>query len=79
MARAAMRDDIYALMIALTTSVVEHTDPGDPAGRVATWLDQGGAAGARALEEALGAIDAPAEAGLAPISVAVRRLRSLVR
>ncbi|WP_434812342.1 NAD-glutamate dehydrogenase [Microbacterium sp. bgisy189] len=79
MARAAMRDDIYALMIALTTSVVEHTDPGDPAVRVATWLDQGGAAGARALEEALGAIDAPAEAGLAPISVAVRRLRSLVR
>jgi len=79
MARAAMRDDMYAVMIELTSSIIEHTEPGDPEARIATWLEQGGAAAHRAVEEALAAVQAGEETGLATLSVALRRLRSLVR
>ena len=79
MARAAMREDLYAVMVALTASVLENTDPDDAGARVEKWLDEGGAAVRRALGEAVDAVRAGDETGLATISVALRRLRSLVR
>nr|WP_255572600.1 NAD-glutamate dehydrogenase [Leucobacter tenebrionis] len=79
MARAAMRDDLYAVMIALTASVLEQTEPGDAALRIDTWLEQGAVSSRRVLEEALDAVRSDADAGLATLSVALRRLRSLVR
>ena len=78
MARAAMRDDLYAVMIGLTASVIEHTDAGSPEERIESWLEQGGVSGRRALEEAMDAATTD-ESGLATLSVALRRLRSLVR
>ncbi|MFV0375379.1 NAD-glutamate dehydrogenase [Microbacterium sp.] len=78
MARASMRDDLYAVMIALTVSTMEHTDTGDPRERIEAWIADAGPAAGRVLDEALSAADAPVEAGLAPLSVALRRLRSLV-
>ena len=79
MARAAMREDLYSVMVALTASVLESTDPGDAGARVETWLDDGGESARRALREAVDAVHAGDETGLATISVALRRLRSLVR
>ncbi|UOQ59044.1 NAD-glutamate dehydrogenase [Leucobacter rhizosphaerae] len=79
MARAAMRDDLYAVMIGLTASVIAHTDAGAPGERIDAWLEQGGVAGRRALGEAMDAASAGDESGLATLSVALRRLRSLVR
>lgn len=79
MARAAMRDDLYALMIELTTSVITHTDPGEFDARFDDWIKQGGTSAKRSLDEALEATRASEETGLATISVALRRLRSLVR
>jgi glutamate dehydrogenase len=79
MARAAMRDDLYAVMIELTASVLEQTEPGDAGQRIDAWLEQGTASGRRVLEEALDAVCSNAHAGLATLSVALRRLRSLVR
>lgn len=79
-ARAALRDDLYAVMIALAASVLSHTDTGDADSRIAAWLEQGGPAARRALDEAVAAAGVEQEdAGLATISVALRRLRSLVR
>lgn len=79
MARAAMREDLYAVMNSLTASVIEHTEPGPVEQRIEQWLEQGGPAARRALAEAVAAVHAGEETGLATISVALRRLRSLVR
>ncbi|WP_449278414.1 NAD-glutamate dehydrogenase [Leucobacter sp. GX24907] len=81
MARAAMRDDLYAVMSALVASAIAQTgsDAGSPEERVEEWLAQGGPAAERALDEALAAARAGADTGLATLSVAQRRLRSLVR
>ncbi|WP_240739805.1 NAD-glutamate dehydrogenase [Leucobacter triazinivorans] len=79
MARAAMRDDLYAVMIGLTASVLEQTEAGAAGERIDAWLEQGAASGRRVLEEALDAVCSNADAGLATLSVALRRLRSLVR
>ncbi|MBL3685594.1 NAD-glutamate dehydrogenase [Leucobacter zeae] len=80
MARAAMRDDLYSVMIGLTASAIERTDAGDDAeARIEAWLEQGGAPAKRALAEALGAARAEDGDGLATLSVALRRLRSLVK
>lgn len=79
MARAAMRDDVYAAMIELAACVFEQTSGGDPEARVDEWFEQGGPSGRRSLDEALAAIGAEPETGLATLSVALRRLRSLVR
>ncbi|WP_396658177.1 NAD-glutamate dehydrogenase [Microbacterium sp.] len=79
MARAAMREDLYAVMVSLTASVLGSTEPGDAGVRVETWLDAGGESARRALAEAVDAVHAGDETGLATISVALRRLRSLVR
>ena len=79
MARAAMREDLYAVMNELTASVLSHTDSGTAEERIDEWMAQGGGAAARSLGEAVDAVDAGDETGLATISVALRRLRSLVR
>jgi glutamate dehydrogenase len=79
MARAAMRDDLYAVIIELTASVIERTEPGNAEGRIEAWLDLGGASARRALGEALDAAQAEEGTGLATLSVALRRLRSLIR
>lgn len=81
MARAAMRDDLYAVLTALTASVITHTEAGeakDVGGRLDAWLLKGGSAARRAVEETLAAARAEDGAGLATLSVALRRLRSLV-
>ena len=79
MARAAMRDDLYAVMIELASAVMEKTESGDPEARVEAWVEQSGEAGRRALGEASEAVHAGEETGLATLSVALRRLRSLTR
>ncbi|MFC5337018.1 NAD-glutamate dehydrogenase [Leucobacter denitrificans] len=84
LARAAMRDDLYAVMSELTASAIERTAGGDaavvdPVARVDAWIAGGGPAAARALDEAAAAAGAGEETGLATLSVALRRLRSLVR
>ncbi|MDQ4215851.1 NAD-glutamate dehydrogenase [Microbacterium capsulatum] len=79
MARATMRDDLYAVLIELTASIAQHTAPMDPAARIEAWLEQGGHSARRLLDEAMAAAHAQDGSGLATLSVAVRRLRSLVR
>ncbi|UOQ57441.1 NAD-glutamate dehydrogenase [Leucobacter allii] len=85
MARAAMRDDLYAVMIALAASVLEteataaDARGAEPAERIEAWLGAGSAPGRRVLDEALAAVCAGEGTGLATLSVALRRLRSLVR
>ncbi|PRZ07797.1 glutamate dehydrogenase [Isoptericola sp. CG 20/1183] len=78
MARAALRDDVYAVAIALTASVLECTGSGDPAERFEQWLEGGGAPAVRAME-ALTMARAVERPGIATLSVALRQLRSLVR
>jgi len=79
MARASMRDDLYAVMIELTATVADRTEPGEPAARIEAWLEQGGPSVRRAVDEAIAAAQAQDGEGLATLSVAIRRLRSLVR
>ncbi|MFC7764753.1 NAD-glutamate dehydrogenase domain-containing protein [Leucobacter soli] len=86
MARAAMRDDLYAVMSELTASAIERTGseagaegPGDAEARIEAWLGLGGPSAERALEDALDAGRTEEGTGLATLSVALRRLRSLVR
>ncbi|MEV7619129.1 NAD-glutamate dehydrogenase [Microbacterium sp. NPDC089321] len=79
MARASMRDDLYAVMIELTATVAASTDDGTAEERIDAWLKQGGASTRRTVDEAIAAATAQDGEGLATLSVAVRRLRSLVR
>ena len=78
MARAALRDDVYAVTIALTASVLDGTDSGDAAERIERWLEGGGAPALRAMD-ALAMARAVDRPGIATLSVALRQLRSLVR
>ena len=79
MARASMRDDLYAVMIELTATVAGQTEADAPEARIEAWLEQGGASTRRTVDEAIAAATAQDGSGLATLSVAVRRLRSLVR
>ncbi|GAA2872997.1 NAD-glutamate dehydrogenase [Microbacterium arabinogalactanolyticum] len=79
MARASMRDDLYAVMIELTATVAAQTEADAPEARIEAWLEQGGASTRRTVDEAIAAATAQDGSGLATLSVAVRRLRSLVR
>ncbi|MDL9978328.1 NAD-glutamate dehydrogenase [Microbacterium sp. ASV49] len=79
MARASVRDDLYAIMIELTATIAQQTPVADPDVRIESWLEQGGATARRVLEEALAAAHAEDGSRLATLSVAVRRLRSLIR
>ncbi|GAB3305835.1 NAD-glutamate dehydrogenase [Pseudoclavibacter terrae] len=79
MARAAMRDDLYAVMVELAASVISQTEPAEPDTRVDAWIAELGPTATRALGEASDAVHAGDDTGLATLSVALRRLRSLVR
>lgn len=77
MARAAMRDDLQSVLIALTRAVRDSTAPDEsPQDRIATWAAAGGAQTKRALDAltAVREVDSP---GIATLSVALRTLRSL--
>ncbi|WP_277208915.1 NAD-glutamate dehydrogenase [Isoptericola croceus] len=78
MARAALRDDVYAVMVALTASVLDRTGSGDAPERIESWLEAGGATARRAME-ALDMAHAVERPGIATLSVALRQLRSLAR
>ncbi|MGN6754236.1 MAG: NAD-glutamate dehydrogenase [Intrasporangium sp.] len=79
MARGALRDDLYSVLIALTGSALEVSDRGKaPAERVEQWF----ALNAEALRRAqtsLAAIDRMTHPGIAALSVALRTLRTVTR
>ncbi len=78
MARAALRDDLTAVLIGLTRAVREATPADVPAEeRVAAWVEAGGTASRRALD-VLASVRRVEEASIAPLSVALRTLRSLI-
>jgi glutamate dehydrogenase len=74
-----MRDDLYAVMIGLTATVAQQTASGDTDARIEAWLEESGPSTRRAVDEAMAAAQAQDGSGMATLSVAVRRLRSLVR
>ncbi|MFX0539223.1 NAD-glutamate dehydrogenase [Ornithinimicrobium sp. Y1847] len=79
LARGAMRDDIYGVMRGLSRTVAERTTPGsDQVERVQDWMIENRAALDRTSQvlRTVGKMDSP---GLAPLSVALRTLRGLVR
>lgn len=78
LARASMRDDLYATAELLSAVIMRETEDGEASARIENWAEQIGAAVGR-VEESLTdilAIDSP---GLAPLSVALRGVRSLLR
>ena len=78
MARAALRDDVYAEQAGLTATVLRAGANGQPAdARVASWLAQNDAAIERSLQ-VLADIRAGGALDLARLSVAVRELRNLI-
>ncbi|GAB2598802.1 NAD-glutamate dehydrogenase [Pseudactinotalea suaedae] len=77
MARAAMRDDLSSVLIALTRSVLAATSSEASASqRIDDWAQTGGTATTRALD-ALAAVREVEDPGIATLSVAVRTLRTL--
>ncbi|MBS1699194.1 MAG: NAD-glutamate dehydrogenase [Actinobacteria bacterium] len=78
MARASLRDDLYAVLVDLTASVQTHAGGLELDRRYARWLEGGGSTAQRAVG-ALAAASAVPHPGIAVLSVALRRLRSLVR
>ncbi|GAA3444404.1 NAD-glutamate dehydrogenase [Planomonospora venezuelensis] len=78
MARAALRDDLYAAHAALTRDVLVHSEPGlAPEERLARWADANWAAVARA-RQTLSEIWESDNFDLATLSVALRAVRTLV-
>ncbi|MGC0252084.1 NAD-glutamate dehydrogenase [Pseudactinotalea sp. Z1748] len=78
LARASMRDDLYATAELLSAVIMRETEEDAAPARIENWAEQIGAAVGR-VEESLAdilAIDSP---GLAPLSVALRGVRSLLR
>jgi len=78
MARASLRDDLYAVLVDLTASVQTHAGDLELDRRYSSWLDGGGSTAQRAAA-ALAAASAVPHPSIAVLSVALRRLRSLVR
>ena len=79
LARGAMRDDLYAVLDAFTAAVVADTDADQSAGdRLAQWARRNADAIERAQQALVGVGDLD-QPGLAPLSVALRTLRSVVR
>ncbi|HKJ12584.1 MAG TPA: NAD-glutamate dehydrogenase [Ornithinimicrobium sp.] len=79
LARGAVRDDMYGVMRALTRAVMLATDPEqEPLERVHDWMTQQSEALAR-VSQVLNRVSEMDEPGLAPVSVALRTLRGLVR
>jgi glutamate dehydrogenase len=78
MARAALRDDLYAEQAALTADVVDESpDSLDANQRVEAWLVHNDDSVARCLD-VLGDIRSGAGVDLARLSVAVREIRNLI-
>jgi glutamate dehydrogenase len=79
LARGAVRDDLYGVMRALTRAVLEGTRADRPApARVRAWMDDQREALER-VGQVLSTVRGLEEPGLAPVSVALRTLRGLVR
>ncbi len=77
LARAALREDVYAVMAALTSRVLTSTDPDAPTERVAAWESTREAQLAR-VRRTLAEVHAQPSSDLAPLSVALRLLRGVV-
>ncbi|MEU8206747.1 NAD-glutamate dehydrogenase [Streptosporangium sp. NPDC049046] len=78
MARAALRDDLYAAHAALTHGVLTHSTPGlSPEERLARWTEANSAAVSRA-RQTLSEIWESDNFDLATLSVALRAIRTLV-
>ncbi|MFF5209397.1 NAD-glutamate dehydrogenase [Streptosporangium sp. NPDC000396] len=78
MARAALRDDLYAAHASLTRDVLVHSKPGlTPEERLASWTEANSAAVARA-RQTLSEIWESDTFDLATLSVALRAIRTLV-
>ncbi|GLW05301.1 NAD-glutamate dehydrogenase [Microtetraspora sp. NBRC 13810] len=78
MARAALRDDLYAAHASLTRDVLAHSKPGQsPEERLARWTDANAAPVARA-RQMLTEIWESDNIDLATLSVALRAIRTLV-
>ncbi|MEV6863335.1 NAD-glutamate dehydrogenase [Streptosporangium subroseum] len=78
MARAALRDDLYASHASLTHDVLVHSTPGlTPEERLARWTEANSAAVARA-KQTLSEIWESDNFDLATLSVALRAIRTLV-
>jgi glutamate dehydrogenase len=79
LARGAVRDDLYGVLRALTRTVMQGSDTGQaPADRLDQWSANNRESLARVSQvlSNVGRLDNP---GLAPVSVALRTLRGLVR
>ncbi|MFG1942089.1 NAD-glutamate dehydrogenase [Nonomuraea sp. NPDC048826] len=78
MARAALRDDLYAAHAALTRDVLAHSTPGlPPEERLARWVEANSAA-VRRSRQTLSEIWESDNFDLATLSVALRAIRTLV-
>ncbi len=77
MARAALRDDLYAAHAAITRDVLQVTDPGSPEDRLADWARRNEPAVQRS-GQTLTEIWESDRFTVAMLSVAVRAIRTLV-
>jgi glutamate dehydrogenase len=77
MARAALRDDLYASHAAITQDVLEVTGPGRPEERLGVWVERNETAVTRAAQT-LTEIWESDRFTVAMLSVAVRAIRTLV-
>jgi glutamate dehydrogenase len=77
MARAALREDVYAAHAAITRDVLQVTGPGSPEERLAAWAQRNESAAARATQT-LTEIWESDRFTVATLSVAVRAIRTLV-
>jgi glutamate dehydrogenase len=79
LARGAMRDDLYAVLEALTKSVLDSSSAGStPTDRITAWSE----ANAESLlrtRTALSGIERLENPGIAALSVALRTLRGVIR
>lgn len=78
LARAAVRGDVMTTNAMLTRAVLESTEQQDGTARLAQWLDDNSAVVSR-VEQLVSEIVDHESPELAPLSVALRQLRSLVR
>lgn len=79
LARGAVRDDVYSVLDSFTAAVLAATDRDSSAqARLSSWTDTNSEAVERVAQALRGLteIDKP---GLAPVSVALRTLRSVIR
>jgi glutamate dehydrogenase len=77
MARAAIRDDLYAAHAALTRDVLTVTEPGSPEQRLAAWVARNALAVRRA-DQTITEIWESNDYTIATLSVAVRAIRALI-